>query len=318
MIIPDSVCLSLNVERATAEILVAELAEFGFDTFEYEGETEQGFEPPPLQSDLPSELLPPAGLQGSMTQSPTDRVGFRAFSTLPDWDAHRSDVEQVLDRYGLRGSESVTMIAPRNWNETWEASIKPIRVPPFVVRPSWAAVPVEDPPLVDILIDPKMSFGTGYHESTRLMLRAIARVVDSSKDQTVLDAGSGTGILAIAALKLGVRHVTAFDVDEWCTLNAAENFELNGCAERVTWFTGELAAVPHGTYDVILANINRNVLASILPDLASRMNPDGLILLAGLLVADRSVMVGHVEAAQLRVTNETREGDWLSLELGRA
>jgi ribosomal protein L11 methyltransferase len=200
-----------------------------------------------------------------------------------------------------------------NWNAAWEATIQPIRVPPFIIRPSWSAASEQDAEMIELVIDPKMSFGTGYHETTRLVLRAISDVLRPG--HSVLDAGSGTGILAVAACKLGAARVVAFDFDEWCAINAAENFLRNDCANKITWFTGTMSAVPPDQFDLIVANINRSVLIEILQELKTRLLPNGHVVLAGLLLSDRELMLKVIGDTGLTVVAEDSEGEWWSVRL---
>ena len=199
------------------------------------------------------------------------------------------------------------VIEPVNWNERWEASVSPVSVPPFLIRPSWAEA---DESAIEIVIDPKMSFGTAHHESTRLILGWLPGLMGGVS--SVLDAGTGTGVLAIAAARLGATEVVAFDIDPWSVTNARENIEVNHVQDTVSLLEGDLSVVS-GSFDLVLANINRNVLLESLSDFARFLAPGGHLLLAGLLRSDRSTMLDALERTGYQVTDESVEGEWLSI-----
>lgn len=237
--------------------------------------------------------------------------------TVYSEDTDAAQVRKLLDsaRSGLvEGAITEERIADRNWNAEWEKTIQPILAGPFRVRPTWsdeAALP----DVQDILIDPKMSFGTGHHESTRLLLAALPERV--SNGDVVLDAGTGTGVLALASLLLGARRADAFDNDPICIENATENAELNSLAAAFHVFLSDgstLASdVGDTTYDVIIANINREVLRWMVPQLATRLNSGGSIGLAGLLVTDAPMMRSEFAAWGMKVIDDSEEGAWWSV-----
>ncbi len=198
-------------------------------------------------------------------------------------------------------------IADRNWNAEWEASIEPIHVAPFYIRPSWHIVPIPEA-AIDLVIDPKMSFGTGYHETTRLMLRALAHLVEPG--DRVLDAGTGTGILGIAALKVGASSCFAFDFDPWCAVNAVENAELNGVGDTFTVVEGDERVVPGGIFDVVLANINREALLAMTPALLTCLRPGGVLGLSGLLISDQEMVRAALPTASIY---EDTDGEWWTI-----
>lgn len=269
----DTVELTLHVPEAAHDLLVAALADLDCDAFMQEGDT--------LKAYLPAER----------------------------WDADkRVRVERRLAEAGGTAPLRVQVIPPRDWNAQWEQSIQPLAVGAFLVRPTWAACPPEHAGRLQLIIDPKMSFGTGYHESTRLMLRFLPGLVAGG--ERVLDAGTGTGILAIAAARLGAARVLAFDPDPWTIENAPENIALNGVDDVVTFRPGTLADVPETGFDLVLANINRNVLLTLLPALAGKTRPGGHVVLAGLLQTDRAQMLDAGAAAGLRPVDEATENEW--------
>lgn len=272
MVNEPTTALTLEAPPEVRDVLVAALAEAGFDGFTEEGDRLAAFVP-----------------KGAWTERL--RSG-------------------VLDRVRAHGASIVSerTIEPENWNALWEASVTPVEAGPFVVHPPWTT-PGQG--RIAIGIEPKMSFGTGHHETTRLMLGAIARHV--RKGMSVLDAGTGTGVLAIAALRIGASFAEAFDVEPWAVENAVENAGRNGVADRMTVRQGGLDAAPAGPFDAVLANINRNVLLDMLPGLRARLAADGVIALAGVLLQDREVMLGALESVGLALLEEETEGDWLAL-----
>ncbi len=213
-----------------------------------------------------------------------------------------------LAAHGLAPTATVQTIPDENWNAAYEATLRALVVPPFLVRPSWAEVPPGTDGLIELVIDPKMSFGTGYHESTRLVLGMLPPLV--AEGDRVLDAGCGTGILALAALKLGAASALAFDIDEWAEENAAENFARNGADGRAEVRIGSIEVVPETGFDVVLANIHREVLLDLLPALAARVRLGGHLALAGLLRTDADTMRAAVHEIGFETTQEAEEGAW--------
>jgi len=227
-------------------------------------------------------------------------------------DALRRRIDEALAAAGVAASvieaASVRAVADENWNAAFEATIQPVAAPPFVVKPSWHGLGSEHAGLTVLHIDPKMSFGTGLHESTRLVLGLLPDVVRAG--DRVLDAGTGTGVLAIAALKLGAAAALAFDIDVWAEENAGENFARNAVEERAEVRIGDLGVVPETGFDVVLANIHREVLLGMLADLASKTRLGGRLVLAGLLRADAETMRAATAAAGFATLREATENDW--------
>jgi ribosomal protein L11 methyltransferase len=227
-------------------------------------------------------------------------------------------LEEVRSVVGLiaRSSHSpspeiaVRGIPLQNWNAEWEKTITPIRVTDrIVIAPSWHQ-PEAGPEDVVLTIDPKMSFGTGYHETTRLMLRLLQKRV--RPDSSVLDVGTGTGVLAIAALRLGAHRAVGCDVDPWSIENARENGMINGVADRFTIVEGEISAVPREPHDLVLANIQLNVIGPIMREIRERCAPGGDILLAGLLLQDEEEIRSLLRSHALEVVERLVENEWVA------
>lgn len=223
----------------------------------------------------------------------------------------RERIDQLLAAYpgdGYIVSEEV--VADQNWNEQWEQTVKAQSIGSFFVKPTWSRETVpEDKILLEI--DPKMSFGTGYHETTRLMLTALPDIVRNN--DTIIDAGTGTGILSIAGIKLGARQALAFDVDEWSISNAKENILLNNVADAVTIKKGSVEVIPEGEkVDIILANIERNTLLELMEDFERSLVYGGHLLLSGLLKKDKKRMLKEIEN-RFNLIDIHQRNEWIAI-----
>ncbi len=207
----------------------------------------------------------------------------------------------------------VDSIQDRNWNDEWEKSIKAIEAGGFIVHPSWAPVDRDD--LEAIVIDPKMSFGTGHHETTRLMLGLIRDC--ATRNMFLLDAGTGTGVLGIAAVKLGAANVVAYDIDPLCRINGEENREINGIEKgQLEFRTGEFSQIiVEKDFDAIYANINKNALVSLLGGFNRVLSKEGYLLVSGLLHTDKEDFLGEADQCGFRVLKVVRENEWIAIHL---
>jgi ribosomal protein L11 methyltransferase len=205
-------------------------------------------------------------------------------------------------------------IEEQNWNAEFERSLEPVRVSDdLVYTQSWN--PVDAPGALVVTIDPKMSFGTGHHESTRLISRLMMRL--DLDERSVLDIGTGTGALAIIAAKRGAARVVAFDNNEWAVENARENFERNEVTGEIELALGELSEIDGSDYDVILANLHRNLIIELLPEIARRFGTrERTLLTSGVLIADYQGLIDAAAAQGLRVIEEERENEWVSTRFG--
>jgi ribosomal protein L11 methyltransferase len=228
-------------------------------------------------------------------------------------DSKREAISLLLLHFDAEAEiRSERLITPQNWNEAWEQSIEPQTIGKFYVHPTWTSFNQKlDEELTELIIDPKMAFGTGYHATTRLILEWLTEVVKVG--DTVLDAGTGTGILSIAALKIGANFAFGFDIDEWSETNAAENILLNK-VENFDVKLGSTEVIPKDEkYDVILANINRNALIDLLPDLVPHLKENGKILLSGLLEEDEEIMLKQPVLQKCKHVETRKLKEWIAI-----
>jgi ribosomal protein L11 methyltransferase len=269
----DYLQVNLTCLEEFREILIAELAEIGFDSF--------------LETDT--------GVEAFVQEDLLDRDAFA----------------QLIEQYRLPAQLSVTEgILPKvNWNEEWEKNYDPIYVDDLVyVRASFHGP--QEGFRHEIVINPKMSFGTGHHATTHQLLSMQGTIEHQGK--RVLDVGSGTGILAIMAQLLGASAVEAFDIDEWCVDNGNENFDLNGLSARMG--LGTIRQVqPQGTFDIVLANINKNVLLDEMAIYASLLPVGGLLLLSGFYSEDTEDLLQAAAPYGLQLQRSTTKDNWAAL-----
>jgi ribosomal protein L11 methyltransferase len=242
----DYLELNIDVDGEFAEILVAELAEVGFDSF----------------------VDSPTGIQAYVTEENFDEQGMKA----------------ALEKYASKTSLIYTLkkIARQNWNQTWEESFEPINVSDKILVRAHFHAP-DSSFEHEIIITPKMSFGTGHHDTTAQIMEHQLNIPHEGK--SVLDVGTGTGILAILAEKLGANDVRAFDIDDWSVENTTENIGLNSC-HYISVGLGTINDEKAKTYDIVIANINRNILLSEIPIYRKFMKPGGYLLLSGFYETD--------------------------------
>ena len=257
------------------EILIAELAEIGFDSF--------------LETDT--------GIDAYAPEADFDRVKF----------------DEIINNYREAAQISLSegLMPKVNWNEEWEKNYDPIEVEELVyVRASFHQP--KEGFRHEIVINPKMSFGTGHHATTFQMLRHQGEVDHSGK--RVLDVGSGTGILAIMAHLLGASQVEAFDIDDWCVDNGNENFDLNGLKTRMG--LGTIRQVnPQGPFDIVLANINKNVLLDEMEIYAALLPSQGYLLLSGFYTEDIEDLVQAALPFGLELLKKSSKDNWAALIL---
>ncbi|MDG2279200.1 MAG: 50S ribosomal protein L11 methyltransferase [Flavicella sp.] len=195
-----------------------------------------------------------------------------------------------------------------NWNSEWEKNFSPIQVEDKV---SIRAPFHENPNLeYDIIIEPKMSFGTGHHETTHMMVQHLLDI--DVKGKKTLDMGCGTGILAIFAEMKGAMPIDAIDIDNWCYLNTIENVERNNCT-KITSYEGDASLLEGKKYDLIIANINRNILLNDLEVYATCLTNGGTLLLSGFYAEDIPLLDEKARTEGLSLQNEKKRNKWVSL-----
>jgi len=270
------VVISLNPVLPAREILLYELGEIGFDSFT---EEENG-----LKAYIPSE---------SFSESILQEAFYKIDELQVDYDFE------------------IKLIENKNWNEIWESNIQPIVIDDkCVVKTAFHAI--EKQFEYEILIDPKMSFGTGHHETTFLMIQEMLSM--NFKNKVVLDMGSGTGILGILACKQGALYCDAIDVEDWAYENAIENAKKNNIS-NLNVFLGDAKLIKdkQQTYDVVIANINRNVLLQDISAYALSMKPKADLLLSGFYTTDASVLIDEAEKHNVTLINKNEKNTWCML-----
>lgn len=214
------------------------------------------------------------------------------------------DIHEVLKKFAYH----INTVKEENWNAVWEESFQPVMVDDFCAVRAHFHEPVTRVKH-EIIITPKMSFGTGHHATTYMMLQGMQSLNFNNK--TVLDFGTGTGVLAILAEKLGAASITAMDNDAWSFENVQENIQLNRCTKIQTLLT---ATIPEReTYDIIVANITKNVLLEYMGILKSSLKEDSVVLLSGLLEADKSEMLKAAQKWGMKLVQEKEQQGWIAL-----
>ena len=279
---PDTLRLTLAVaDDGTREPLLADLADLGFDAFEE-----------------------------------ADDV-LVAYAPAPRWDGPTQEAVGALMRQRGLDVDALTeeIVPDQDWNAAWEASLQPIEAGPFVVAPSWTEIPPDLAAATVLRIDPKMAFGTGYHETTRLCLHLLAEC--APEGGRVLDLGTGTGVLAIAALRLGAASAIGVDVDPWSVDNGRDNAALNGVGDALEVREGSLEVVSETGFDLVIANIIRSILEPMLPGLVAKATPEAPVVLSGLLATEREHVLGVMADLGYRAEAEVAENEWWGARFAR-
>lgn len=253
------------------EVLIAQLAELGFESF-----TE-------------------------------DDNGLCAYIKASDnSDSLNEMVKELHIPDGISISTQINKIKDQNWNAQWESNFEPIIVDNrCLVRASFHK---ELPDLdYDVIIDPKMAFGTGHHQTTHLMIEAILN--DEFKGKSVLDMGCGTGVLAILAEMKGASSIDAIDIDEWAYQNTIENMKVNGC-KKITPLLGDVSLIKGKSYNTILANINLNILIADIQHYVKSLLPNGNLYLSGILKTDIETITKTAEKYGLIHLSTATRGEW--------
>lgn len=258
----------------------------------------------PEQSDVLIAHLSEAGYEGFEENS----KNLKAF--IPEQNFDRALLQQIIAEYNFEFDEQ--LIPEQNWNEVWESNFQPVVVDDFVFIRADFHEPVAGVEH-EIIITPKMSFGTGHHATTYMMMQ-LMRYIDF-KGKNIFDFGTGTGVLAILAEKLGAASVIAIDNDDWSITNTAENLERNQCS-AVKLQKAESVTGP-GKYDIILANINKNVILDNLSSLVAHLSPNGILLLSGLLEEDEADILKAASSFPVVFNVKQTRNNWLALRFDR-
>lgn len=261
-------------------------------------------------TDLLAAVLADAGFESFVP----DSSGLLAYIRLQDYDGSMRDLLRELP-FECSATWNATVIEGRDWNHEWEKNyFQPIVIDGrCVVHSSFHSdVPECDH---DIVIDPKMAFGTGHHATTWLMM---SRLLDMELDgKSVIDMGTGTGILSILSAMLGASPVTGIEIDEGAYLNALENVKLNGCGDAVTLINGDASALGAVGYeaDLFLANINRNVITGDIDRYAAKIKNGGTVLFSGFYTEDVAVIEQAAAAHGLSAVDVTSRDNWACVRM---
>ncbi|MCI5707816.1 MAG: 50S ribosomal protein L11 methyltransferase [Odoribacter sp.] len=264
-------------EEPVADALIAELSNIGYDGFSY-----------------------------------TDD-GFTAYTDKASYNTEAIQNLEILQYFSEIYSIKTTVqeIEDQDWNKVWEENFTPIVVDNRIQVRAGFHEPIPGIEY-EIIIEPKMSFGTGHHATTALMLRTILEQASNIKGKRVLDMGCGTGILSIMASKVGAREVTGIDIDEWAYNNAMENLQ-NNHINNITIKIGDASLLTaEKPFDIILANINRNILLNDMEHYNARLQPEGLLIMSGFYEHDLPMIREKAEYLGLEYKSYHEEKQWVA------
>lgn len=271
------VSIALTPRNPWTEILTAELADNGFESFV---ETEEG-------------ILAYAQVELVDVNSPLKNTFL---------EENQTDVSVVIE---------TKIIPQQNWNAVWESDFQPVEVEDYltIVAPFHDRTKAKGM-IIEIL--PKMSFGTGHHQTTWMMSKALFELEQIPAE--VLDMGTGTGVLAFVAERLGAKHVVAVDIEDWSVENTLENAERNNC-KSIESICGDVDVLNGRTFGLILANINKNVLKAHMSSYAEMLEQNGTLLLSGFFDSDVEELVTFAEQFGLMKRRVLNKDNWAAIEL---
>jgi ribosomal protein L11 methyltransferase len=265
------VCVPSPNNQLSREMLIAELGNAGFESFVETEETIEAYIP---SKDFTPEILV---------------------------------TENLVQNEFFSFTHTTEVIADQNWNEVWEQNyFEPLLIEEQVLIRAPFHTTYQEAPF-QIIINPRMAFGTGNHETTYLMISAILKL--DLKDSTVLDMGCGSGILAIMASMKGAQQVTAIDIDEWSYNNTLENAELNQIG-NIRVLLGDAALLTDQSYDLILANIQRNILLQDMEGYKTVLKPGGCLIMSGFYVSDLEAIEAHATSLGLKLLDSNERNNW--------
>lgn len=247
-------------------------------------------------------------------------LGFEGFVDSEDgfmaYAPANVNIEEVIGKTVLKGEEvnvkiEKTVIPYQNWNATWESNFNPVEVEEHatILAPFHDASEAKG---LKVVIQPQMSFGTGHHQTTWMMTKAIFELEFMPK--RVLDMGTGTGVLAIVAEKLGADDILAVDIEDWSVENAIENCERNNCS-HIRCIHGDIDVVEGDNYGLILANINKNILKSHMAEYSRLLAKGGILFLSGFFVSDVDELRSVAEKVGLKFSRTYSKDEWAAIQL---
>ncbi|MGI4728434.1 MAG: 50S ribosomal protein L11 methyltransferase [Janthinobacterium lividum] len=264
-----------------------------------------------FQEDYQQDLLMNALAEAGCDTFEELDFGFKAY--MPSASFNKRFLDERLEPFHqlLTFSYEVTLIPQKNWNEVWESNFQPIQIKDQIWVRATFHEPRKDFPF-EIIIDPKMAFGTGHHQTTSMMMDFMLDTVFTGKK--VLDMGCGTGILAILAAKKNAAEIVAIDYDPICCDSTIENTALNH-VKNIRVLCGSKEAIPDEKFDLILANINRNILLDQLEVYASILKPEGLMFLSGFYEEpDLEIIKSAADKYQLHYLQHKKSENWVAVK----
>lgn len=233
------------------------------------------------------------------------------------YDAHAlKAVLSGLEGMGFDVGFNATLVPPVNWNAVWESQF-----PPIVVDDTCTIKASFHEGLkrtrFNITIDPKMAFGTGHHQTTYMMCRALLQNEEAVRGKVVMDMGCGTAVLAILAAKMKAAKVYGIDIDAIAAISAYDNARLNKVGTRIETYCGDASLLQRNTYDVLLANINRNILLQDIPTYALSLHKGGLLFVSGFYVEDMPMIIGMAQNAGLTYVSHDSIDNWCCIKFSR-
>lgn len=253
------------------------------------------------------------GILDEISNTRLYELGFEAFEEkeestegyIPETLVNDTLINQIQD---IQKYFNSTIVRQQNWNAIWESSFTPVTIDDQIhVRATFH--PTTDAPY-EIIIDPKMAFGTGHHATTYLVLKEMLSL--DFKESRVLDFGCGSGILGIGAEKLGAKEVVAIDYDKWSVENTLENIELNQCS-RISVYQADNLKMETKSYDFILANITRDILIANTEDILRLLSVEGIAIYSGFIEKDLNSIMQHLHSQGIRQLNHSKKEDWCAI-----
>lgn len=237
--------------------------------------------------------------------------GVRCYIQATLFDKKKLDIELDKIKQNTKLNFNINHVAQKNWNEEWEKNFKPVQINSHcLIRSEFHnnSGNFKD----EIIITPKMSFGTGHHETTFLMINELYNL--DLNDKSILDMGSGTGVLSIVASKNGAKQVVGIDIDEWAFQNSIDNAKLNN-TENISFLHGDIKLIENQDFDIILANINRNIIEKDIEGYYNLLIDKGDLLISGFLEEDVDFIINLSINNRFNVINKKNKGQWSMVHL---